>query len=1156
MAKLLQSLDIQSLGAALIPSTSADKPNLALISAGRRIVSLNLTTGQASTLAEGYDMAAALAVTPDGKGLYVADLDPAQRGFTLYAAALKAASRREARAIARLPGTPGQIVLSGSVLMYTDTANGSVQALNLETGKRSTLAQGLQSPVGLWAGAEGETLVVSESRAGRLIGVDRDGRRTVLRLGLSSPQCLTPANPGAAPGRAPALLVPQFARTGFVQVWTPDARALETLIETDGSDSPFAAWRLRDKLLWVGRRRVDWFDLLGRVPRPVTLSLAEPRPFIGAYQRVKVDLGSSGLTMAQLEFRIPSGEAGGQVSLSRDDLSAANEVMLLVGFQPGPHVLEAVDRTTHAVVASVAYEITDRWSDADRSPPHWAMGQVGQFSTGYTWGGGPGTPQNVDVIPQSGTRNVCVLTVDVNGARYPTGSPFDTIVTRWQNGAVGTTPDPDGKVRSAKAYYEEISQGAFTLALAGGRVLSIGLPTGWTDNFQTMPSPWPGNSFAPVNNTAFAQACISAAAALTDGAGNRLVDFTQVQTLVMVIRSQGSGAGDNFFWPQAWGGSFTVPGGSANIAVLGMPDDWDTVRDSRTIPETLSHEIGHNLGFPDLYTNANPLFTPDVISRDITNFDLMSNEGQLPHLSVAQKMEVGWVRPNWVLPLDFSRSTTPLDQTVTLHASELGLPPAGRFSAVEVRIADGWNYYFEYRRGQVAQIGDQELATNPGDTGNGVVLGTDVITSNFTFPIARPQVMRLRKDSDGENSFFTSGQDFTETDTSSMAVADFQMDVLSTAADSAQIRIRYGTNGRPDLSIRPWPGGENWQSPDIEVRNARSMADPAQWTNVPWVGHANTVIARYRNRGPVTARNVRVDFFIKDFTVGGAPEVPIGFDVRDVPPESVTPFVEFSTTWIPPSDGHKCLIARTPLYLDTSVTPTIVELSDSNNVAQSNYTRYIAASASPARRGITHVTLHNPFSQRAEIMVVPQIRGTFAAFYRVYLEHASLKLDPGESRKVQVMLESQYGDERLAAVWERLQTKLFREDTRVSLLGYGIPPDAPAHPVLLGGAQINVNSGRGTRFTDVGLQAERDLVRGRVVVAASGAPAPGSVLLTFRSDREDSSSTVKVSLDGQGSFVLRDVHKLAQKFGSKSLTAHYPGQAGYAPCDAAGPLAL
>ena len=183
---------------------------------------------------------------------------------------------------------------------------------------------------------------------------------------------------------------------------------------------------------------------------------------------------------------------------------------------------------------------------------------------------------------------------------------------------------------------------------------------------------------------------------------------------------------------------------------------------------------------------------------------------------------------------------------------------------------------------------------------------------------------------------------------------------MSTGPDDAQVRIQYGTNGRPDLYIRPWPGGDNWQSPDIEVRNARSAMDPAHWFNTPWIGHANTVVARYRNRGPVTCRNVKVDLFVKDYTVGGGPEAFLGSATHDVPPESITPFVEFEANWIPPNDGHRCIIARTPLFLDTSVNPTLVELSDSNNMAQSNYTQYIAAAASPAKRGIAEVTLEQP----------------------------------------------------------------------------------------------------------------------------------------------------------------------------------------------------
>lgn len=1187
MSKLIRRLDLDVQGAALLTGDRARGAQSLVLTSGRQVLELNLGDGSTRVLGDGYDMPAGVVATADGRTLLIADLDPSQKEFVLYLASIDDANRRRAKPVMRAPGQPMQLALHGTTLFYADRLGGKLVAVDVPMDahldraaersgewtdvdpvesrlatrasvaarpntaayspavqatrvalKQRTLLAGLASPVGVLVAPDGGRVFVSESKGGRIVSITPgQSTRTIERLGLSEPQYLTLS------AQNHSVLIPQYRGAGVLQAWDPTSESTVTTLEMSSSDRPIAAWEVGRNVVVVERRHVHWWDVFAPLVLPVRLSVGNATPFIGAYERVTVSLGTSGLAFADLDFRLPDGDAAGTISYARDDESAANEIMLLVGYEPGKHKLEAVERATNTVVATLEFEITDRWSDPDRSPAHWSVGELSYFTTGYTWGGGPSTPQNVNVIPQAGARNVCILMVDVSDARYATGATFDGLRQHWSDGAVGPAP-------SARTYYEEVSHGTFTLARLGGNpVPCISLSSDWASNFSMMSPPWPSNSFAPTNNVAFAQACISAAAALTDGSGNPVVDFRQVQSLILVVRSAGSASTDNFFWPQAWGGAFTVPGGSATMNVLGMPDDWDTVRDSRTIPETLSHEMGHNLGYPDLYTNANSYYSADVRARDVTNYDLMSSEAELPHMSVAQKMETGWVPASWVMPFDFSRSTIPLDQTVTLHASELGAPPSGRFSAVEIRIADGWNYYFEYRRTQGGQIGDQQLASNPGDTASGAVFGSDVISQDFTFPIARPQVMRLHPDAEGENSFFTTGQDYKETDFSSMAIADFRMSVLSTGNDNARIRIQYGTNGRPDLYIRPWPGGDNWHSPDIEVRNARSLADPANWANVPWIGHPNDVIARYRNRGPVTCRNVKVDFYVKDYTVSGGPEVLIGSDIHDVPPESTSPFVEFRANWVPSSDGHKCIIVRTPLYIDASVNPNIVELSDSNNSAQSNYTRYVAASSSPAKRGIAEVTLHNPFDKRAEIYVMPQIRGTFANLYRLYMEHASLKLNPGESQKVRIMVESMYGDPRFGALWERLGQKVFYEQTRISLVGYGIPADTPAHPVLLGGAQINVASARATRFQSFGGEAREGTVRGRVIVESTGAGAQGIVLLTFHGPNETIANTIRVSLDAQGYFVVRAIGEFVQKFKATRIGAHYPGKAGYAPCD-------
>ncbi len=1119
------------------------QPIRLLATSGTELVAIDLGTGSSTTIAGGFSSPTAVAVDENAKVAYVVDL--VGRRFVITAVSIARPTQR--RSVHAGVGSPGQLAAHGNTLAFVDNRSGQLTTVDVRTRVTRTLGSGLGTVGGVAFDDHGKRIHVVESDSGRWLSI-APGESGFTHEGSVAKGAgnLTPSQ------RSGAFLVAGHADDGsgdrgYVDLLASNSSA-SRVSDLGANQKPFAAWHLSaTRLVTAHRRGIVWWD--PRVPvtpvTPVTLTVDNEKPFIGSYERVGIDLGTTGYSFDDLEFTLPDGDAAGAVSLCRDDLSGANEVMLLVGYEPGPHKLVATHSPTGTEAAVLEFTVVDEWPTPGESPAHWCAGPVGTFQTGYTWGGGPSTPQNVDVLPQSGTRQVAILMVDVSDTRYPTGAAYTTTRDGWRDSTVGGTD-------SARLFFEEVSYGNFSLALASAEPLLVNLAASWSTSFTTMSSPWPSNSFKPANKLAFAQACVSNAAAQTDGAGNPLIDFSGVGSLILVIRSEGTSASDDFFWPQAWGGNFTIPGGSVNLNVLGMPDDWQEVRDTRTRTETLSHELGHNLGYPDLYTNvASWNYSADVQSRDVTNLDLMSTEQQLPAMTIAQRMESGWVRPAWVRTFDFSTSTIPLSQTVTLHAVEDGAPPAGELAGIEVRIADGWNYYFEYRRTQAGQIADQQLGSDS-STGDGVVVGTDVGSLDFSFPIKRPQIIRLRPDADGEKSFFDAGEDYTETDTSSMAVADFAMTVLSTSGDTAQVRIEYGTNGRPDLVIRPWPGGNDWQSPDIEVRNARSTADPAQWANVPWEGHTNTVVATYRNRGPVTCRNVTVDFYIKDFTVSNPAEVWLGRDTKDVPPESTTPTVEFTTEWLPGSQGHRCVVARTPLFLDTSVTPTLVEMSDANNMAQSNYSRYISASASPARRVRSTVALHNPFPERALMYVMPQLTGGMARYYRLYLEHQALTLDPGETRRVDVMVESLLGDPRYAPEMDQVIEKLLRTPADVSLVGYGIPPEAPNHPVILGGAQLRVGSAYGTQFEFVEVQPE-EVVRGRIVTLSTGKGVSGHVLVTFRGPAETEANTISVPLGQDGDFAL-ELRRYMETFDSKEITLHYPGNPPYAPCEPEKPV--
>ena len=110
---------------------------------------------------------------------------------------------------------------------------------------------------------------------------------------------------------------------------------------------------------------------------------------------------------------------------------------------------------------------------------------------------------------------------------------------------------------------------------------------------------------------------------------------------------------------------------------------------------------------------------------------------------------------------------------------------------------------------------------------------------------------------------------------------------------------------------------------------------------MPWVGNANTVVAKIKNNGALDAPQVRANFYVKDYNVGGTPETFLGTDVHDVPAGAT---VEFTTSWMPPSNGHYCIVVRIPLY-QLPANPAVVEMTELNNIAQSNYDRFISATS-------------------------------------------------------------------------------------------------------------------------------------------------------------------------------------------------------------------
>ena len=1073
-----------------------------------RVSSLDPASGTVTVLGNGYVEPVDVVATSDGSTLLVAE-----RGGTILKVDPNAADRADASPIISGLGAVHQMVLmpDDATLYFVEHGpSGRLARLDLGSAAASTIVGGLAHPMGVAVDASETTAYVTEQGPGQLTAVDLATAATsVLVPGLTKPAYLTWHDTASTKvlllaERDPAnrlSVVDLTAATPFADVVATTPHRPSSAVVVDPSTS--SALVLCDaEIVLTGLSPIG--------PGLTFTPIAEPL-FVGGYQRVPYTL-TGGLTPDDIAFWVPDGAPAGAISPSRDARwdDARPHVMLLGGHTPGRYKLVATETATGTDLDAVEFEVTAEWVDQASGPPIAFVGESEAWVTGGAWGGGPGGVQNFNVMPATGTRRVAIILVDTSSSRFPTtGTAIADASAEWANELMGTTADPDGVFRSAHHYFQEVSDGRFDVSLAGGAVVGpVSLPNAWTSYFD-----WNTDRSVWWANGNYFQAVVTAA--------QDLIDFDNVDTIVAVVNSLTASVqmGTTLFgWPVAGGGNFTYhrPGQTANVQrvmqALNMPVDWEAVDGSgRRNHETLSHEIGHNLGLPDLYMNVTG-FDAAMQARDITDWDLMSWENPLPHVSIAAKMMLGWVDATTVRAYNFANNGGGVDDTFDLQASgALAGIPAGRSSGVEVRRADGWNYYFEYRRGQAGDIGDRQLASN------GAVIGTDVVSGTFAPPQARRSIVRLLNDPDGDGPVLTTGLDYEEPDPS--GPAHFSLDVLATHADRAEVRVRYGAGGRPDPSIRPWPGGNVWKSPDIEVRNAKSDAD-GQWLNVPWAGHSNRVVAKITNGGDFIAKGVRANFFVKDFTITNAPESPLGSATHDIAPGAT---VEFETLWTPPAntptdDGHYCIVVRIPLYQDPG-NPAIVELTELNNIAQSNYTRFISSSASPSSRGISHVAVHNPFPDRTRAWVVAT---QDSDAYRTYLANQWVWLDPGETRRVEVMYESLLGDPAFAATVGERREAVWKRPSRLALVGLMENPlDEQLHVAdPTGGVSIEVASGRGTRIDP--FDSDGKVARGRVTTVDGGQPVThGAVVVTVQlRGRSKGEASYATTVDSNGYFVV------------------------------------
>ncbi|MEA2998195.1 MAG: hypothetical protein QOK17_28 [Sphingomonadales bacterium] len=849
---------------------------------------------------------------------------------------------------------------------------------------------------------------------------------------------------------------------------------------------------------------------------PVTFLMPSRRLFPASWHDVRVSINDPKLKATDIVYAV---ECPGDpkdhtclISVARDPASSG-AFRLLVGPRPGVYALVARHRIGGATLARASFRIDPRLPLGSHGPSCWLRPTDGP--PGVEIGGGPEGVQNAGAIAnlRGVTWKIAVVLMEYDDAAFPAdAAERQKASDRWEDMLVNGVAF-DGVTAGVKGYVEESSLGQTHIdAAVLGFAKVKGAFTDFFDPGDVFPKPGVGGNPDPLpagtkqyqtSSPKDWQALVSSIDGILDLNGFDSVFF------VSPNHQPAGETFERFSWPTATGGGnpFKVaekqPDGSlvsVDIAfgAFVMPDSFDMVKPTFT---TICHELHHNFGLADQYTPAVQGDTSGSF-RNVGGWDLMDYEGNLAHCSLFHKLALGWLidpaasaadRDKVVRSIDFSKVGQG-SETVKIAPLELPLP-AGFHHGLEIRISSNRNYYFEYRRRDPALVGDRLLLEQD------VVVGIDAMRDPGGLLAARPQLLLLSSDPDGDSSVLGKNEDYEQTDIVGGDVPmALRVEVVDLQPSHAELKATFEVQAYPNPSLTPWNTIPDrwWQSPDIEVRNDRTEADPTNYANKLWLGHPNTIVARVTNNGGADAPGVKLSFAVKDFTLAGGAETPIGGDVKDVPAGTE---VEFTTAFTPPAgaaeDAHYCIVARIAPYLTPGSATLESDVYD--NIAQSNYAGLTSVMASPPTRPATHVHVSNPFDAPTRVHVLPsQQHGGFIS----YLSARWLRLGAKAERKIAVATEYAPLPSRAMGASDQFAKPSLSPERKLGIrarLTIGAWAEAPRdrHPRWLNGVDLDLQAGFATGLSRIAASARAHRVEGQVmrVGAQTGAVAGGKILL-------------------------------------------------------------
>ncbi|WP_163688574.1 hypothetical protein [Mycolicibacterium gadium] len=838
--------------------------------------------------------------------------------------------------------------------------------------------------------------------------------------------------------------------------------------------------------------------------------------------RMPASMSAGGTAFDDLLFSVEPPDVGCGVSHSRDGTfdSAEPHVVLYTGSLAGEFTMRAIDKRSGGEVASANFRVDYGWTHVD-GPPVRIIGTTED------------APPVFDVL---GTRKVAIVLLETTDVDPWLQMEADAVLRRYRDQVFdGVTVD--GRVESAAAYLEEVSWQKFRIENAGV-VGPLRLTMSWDqvgpvwDHDRKL---WRG--VLPFSDAGVAEILRRNRELAEQGEGP-LVDLNTVESIIFVVRAFDGPDPEKrrAIWPWATGGAaldsrYDVDGDPTTpdrlIETIVMPDDWPSAGADQggRIRYTAAHELCHNIGLFDQYTGNDT--DADFRPRDVTEWTLMAIEQKFPNLTVPERRKLGWLESRMVKKVAARPGGAITDETVNLCLASQR-PRPREFTAIEIELSDTTSYFLELRGKSPGTIADRNHTPQ--------IVGTDWTES----PAKRPQLLRMRNDEDNDRGTYKAGEDYDESTTvKPQFPVDLKVSVISLTDDTAQVRVQFGDR-KPDPALTPFSAAMHWQSPDIEVRNERNTASPELF-NLPWAGHPNTLIAKVRNEGNFAAKRVRVEFWEADFTLSSNPEFTfLTANQQDVAAGATVEFVG-DTQWTPEAapllfgTKHYCIKAEVVPYVHPDDSSK-VEINPTNNVAQSNYSRFISIWASPASREFTQVALWGDARGTRQHVKARQT----SPFARTFVDHRWLDVRHGNRRDVKVFTEFMVGDESVEEYVESLGgiEEAFRTPNQLDLSAV---LENRCSGSVLGGASITVPVAQRTRFTRFGVEPGGSFAFGSVAGASDG-----PLLVSVRPEDSPAEEVVFATTLQGGDFGVDTGHGLS---GRVAFRAHYLGEMGSAPSD-------